>query len=313
MIQKPCKLFSNAKINLTLDITGTDGGYHTLDSLAVEIDLGNEIEAVKTNDGEISIEFVGNEYEIPSVPANETNAYKAAKLFAETFHTGGAKITVYSVIPVGAGLGSSSADAAGVLRAMRQLYLKETTPEIEEKILKIADMTGSDTRMMYLGGAVRMKGRGDVAESLPLPPSRAKEKKGLFSFFRKEDKRMMYFLLICPLTPVSTPQCFCKYDELEKTYPPRTQDATERFLKGDVYGLGRLMKNDLQEAACALNPDVKNALEAARKLMPIGLTMTGSGSTVVAMFDTAEKRRYALEQSRKWQNNYWVIDTDSVF
>lgn len=124
---------------------------------------------------------------------------------------------------------------------------------------------------------------------------------------------MMYFLLICPLTPVSTPQCFSKYDELEKTYPPRTQDATERFLKGDVYGLGRLMKNDLQEAACALNPDVKNALEAARKLMPIGLTMTGSGSTVVAMFDTAEKRRYALEQCRKWQNNYGVIDTDSVF
>lgn len=103
MIQKPCKLFSNAKINLTLDITGTDGGYHTLDSLAVEIDLGNDIEAVKTRDGEISIEFVGSEYEIPSVPANETNAYKAAKLFAETFHTGGAKITVYSVIPVGAG------------------------------------------------------------------------------------------------------------------------------------------------------------------------------------------------------------------
>ena len=185
MKQKPCKLFSNAKINLTLDITGTDGGYHTLDSLAVEIDLGNQIEAVKTKDGEISIEFDGNEYEIPSVPANETNAYKAAKLFAETFRTGGAKITVYSVIPVGAGLGSSSADAAGVLRAMRQLYLKETTPETEEKILKIADMTGSDTRMMYLGGAVRMKGRGDVAESLPLPPSRAKEKKGLFSFFRK--------------------------------------------------------------------------------------------------------------------------------
>ena len=47
--------------------------------------------------------------------------------------------------------------------------------------------------------------------------------------------------------------------------------------------------------------------------MPIGLTMTGSGSTVVAMFDTAEKRRYALEQCRKWQNNYWVIDADSVF
>ena len=114
MKQKPCKLFSNAKINLTLDITGTDGGYHTLDSLAVEIDLGNDIEAVKTRDGEISIEFVGSEYEIPSVPANETNAYKAAKLFAETFHTGGAKITVYSVIPIGAGLGSFVTEAADI-------------------------------------------------------------------------------------------------------------------------------------------------------------------------------------------------------
>ncbi len=74
MKQKPCKLFSNAKINLTLDITGTDGGYHTLDSLAVEIDLGNYIEAVKTNDGEISIEFDGNEYEIPSVPKRSIRA-----------------------------------------------------------------------------------------------------------------------------------------------------------------------------------------------------------------------------------------------
>lgn len=313
MKQKPCTFFVNAKINLTLDILGASDGYHMLDSLAVAIDLGNEIEAVRSKNSEISIEFFGSEYEVPSVPANETNAYKAAKLFVEEFHTGGAKITVTSIIPVGAGLGSSSADAAGVLHVMKQLYIKESTPEIEERILKIADQTGSDTRAMYLGGATRLRGRGDIAEPLPVPQNGEKKKKKLFSFFSKPEKKMMYFLLICPLTPVSTPQCFKKFDELGVTYSPCTQEATERFLKGDVYGLGKLMKNDLQEAACALNPDVKIALEEAKKLLPTGVCMSGSGSTVVAMFDTEEKRRWAYQQYTPSNKNVWVIDADSIF
>lgn len=313
MKQKPCTFFVNAKINLTLDIVGASNGYHMLDSLAIAIDLGNEIEAVRSKNGEISIEFFGNEYEVPSVPANETNAYKAAKLFAEEFHTGGAKITVNCIIPVGAGLGSSSADAAGVLHVMKQLYIKESTPEIEERILKIADRTGSDTRAMYLGGAVRMRGRGDIVESLPIPQNGAKKKKSLFSFFSKPEKKMMYFLLICPLTLVSTPQCFQKFDEMGVTYPLRTQEAVERFIKGDVYGLGKLMKNDLQEAACKLNPDVKIALEEAKKLLPTGVCMSGSGSTVVAMFDTEEKCRLAYQQYTPSNKNVWVIDAESVF
>ena len=306
-----CKVKAGAKINLTLDITGVSGGYHLLDSLVVSLDLSDLIAAKRRKDGAIKVYSHGEGTEL--LPETENNAYKAAKLFAEEFQTDGAELKIYKNIPMGAGLGGSSADAAGALHAMRQLYLKEITPETEERILQIADRTGSDTRAMYLGGAVRMRGRGDIVESLPIPQNGAKKKKSLFSFFSKPEKKMMYFLLICPLTPVSTPQCFQKFDEMGVTYPLRTQEAVERFIKGDVYGLGKLMKNDLQEAACKLNPDVKIALEEAKKLLPTGVCMSGSGSTVVAMFDTEEKCRWAYQRYTPSNKNVWVIDAESVF
>ena len=206
-----CKVKAGAKINLTLDITGVSGGYHLLDSLVVSLDLSDLIAAKRRKDGAIKVYSRGEGTEL--LPETENNAYKAAKLFAEEFQTGGAELKIYKNIPVGAGLGGSSADAAGALHAMRQLYLKEITPETEERILKIADRTGSDTRAMYLGGAVRMRGRGEIAERIFRQSGQPREKKKL------------YFLLICPRTGVSTPKCFQGYDRGGIAYPPATKSA----------------------------------------------------------------------------------------
>lgn len=291
-----CKVKAGAKINLTLDITGVSGGYHLLDSLVVSLDLSDLIAAKRRKDGAIKVYSRGEGTEL--LPETENNAYKAAKLFAEEFQTGGAELKIYKNIPVGAGLGGSSADAAGALHAMRQLYLKEITPETEERILKIADRTGSDTRAMYLGGAVRMRGRGEIAERIFRQSGQPREKKKL------------YFLLICPRTGVSTPKCFQGYDRGGIAYPPVTKSAVEKYENGDVAGLGKLIKNDLRAAACELNADVKQAIEEAEWFSPLGAGMTGSGSAAYALFDTREMLDWAFS---RYKGNFRAIRAESVF
>ena len=291
-----CKVKAGAKINLTLDITGVSGGYHLLDSLVVSLDLSDLIAAKRRKDGAIKVYSRGEGTEL--LPETENNAYKAAKLFAEEFQTGGAELKIYKNIPVGAGLGGSSADAAGALHAMRQLYLKEITPETEERILKIADRTGSDTRAMYLGGAVRMRGRGEIAERIFRKSGQPREKKKL------------YFLLICPRTGVSTPKCFQGYDRGGIVYPPATKSAVEKYENGDVAGLGKLIKNDLRAAACELNADVKQAIEEAEWFSPLGAGMTGSGSAAYALFDTREMLDWAFS---RYKGNFRAIRAESVF
>ncbi len=291
-----CKVKAGAKINLTLDITGVSGGYHLLDSLVVSLDLSDLIAAKRRKDGAIKVYSRGEGTEL--LPETENNAYKAAKLFAEEFQTGGAELKIYKNIPVGAGLGGSSADAAGALHAMRQLYLKEITPETEERILKIADRTGSDTRAMYLGGAVRMRGRGEIAERIFRQSGQPREKKKL------------YFLLICPRTGVSTPKCFQGYDRGGIAYPPATESAVEKYENGDVAGLGKLIKNDLRAAACELNADVKQAIEEAEWFSPLGAGMTGSGSAAYALFDTREMLDWAFS---RYKGGFRAIRAESVF
>lgn len=291
-----CKVKAGAKINLTLDITGVSGGYHLLDSLVVSLDLSDLIAAKRRKDGAIKVYSHGEGTEL--LPETENNAYKAAKLFAEEFQTGGAELKIYKNIPMGAGLGGSSADAAGALHAMRQLYLKEITPETEERILQIADRTGSDTRAMYLGGAVRMRGRGEIAERVFRQNVQPREKKKL------------YFLLICPRTGVSTPKCFQGYDQGGISYPPATKSAVEKYENGDVAGLGKLIKNDLRAAACELNADVKQAIEEAEWFSPLGAGMTGSGSAAYALFDTREMLDWAFS---RYKGGFRAIRAESVF
>ena len=283
-----CKEKAYAKINLTLDILGVKDGYHLLDSLVLAIDLYDLITVKKRKDGKIRLYSHGEGSE--GIPEEKNNAYKAAVDFQSEFSCGGAEISIFKNIPVGAGLGGSSADAAGVLNAMKKLFGVAPSPENERKILSVADRTGSDVRAMYLGGACRMRGRGEIVTNIFSANHRECGEN-----FENEAKacaetsaKRTYFLLICPPTGVSTPDCFKLYDEQKTAYPPTTNEAVRRYRRGDVEGLGKAIKNDLQSAACALNPDVEKALGEAAAFSPLGYGMTGSGSAAFALFDSRE-------------------------
>ena len=151
---------SYAKINLSLDVLGVRDGYHLIDSVVTTIDICDIIAVKKRKDELVSITMRGMGSE--DIPYERNNAVKAAEAFISAYSTTGADITVWKNIPMGAGLGGSSADAAGVLNALGALYGVDDAVGIKA----IADSLGSDTGYMLTGGYARISGRGEIVRPL---------------------------------------------------------------------------------------------------------------------------------------------------
>ncbi len=269
------RIKSYAKINLTLELTGSEGGYHLLDSLVASVDIFDLIVLKKRKDKLSSVRMHGLGSE--SIPPENNNALKAAELFSQTFGTSGADITVYKNIPMGAGLGGSSADASGVLKGMAKLYGVTD----ETALGALADKLGSDTKYMLGGGFARMQGRGN--ELTPLSC----------------DEQYHFFMLL-PSSSVATGACYGEYDRAPVRFGEEnaTDKAIDALLKKDINGLGRYLTNDLFPPAARLNQDVQKAFEEAKSFSPLGVVMTGSGSCVLALFETRELCEWAKSRYR---------------
>ena len=263
-----------AKLNLTLAVTGEEGGYHQIDSLVASIDLCDEIVLSKRKGKLSSVVMHGQGSE--SIPPERNNALKAAEAFCAEFGVEGADIVVYKNIPIGAGLGGSSADISGVINGMAKLYGVKDKARIES----LAERLGSDTKYMLYGGYMRMQGRGEQVTSL--------------AFDGK-----LHFLLLCPQTSVSAGGCYREYDRLyaEQSLLQNQKNATEKciqaLLKKDINDGGRYLTNDLFLPATHLNADVKTAFDEACSFSPLGVVMTGSGSCVLAWFENKELCEWA--------------------
>lgn len=267
------RLNAYAKLNLTLDVTGKEGEYHTLDSLVCSVNLFDRIVVKKRKDALVNVTMRGMGSE--EIPPEKNNAVKAAEAFVSRFRTQGADITVYKNIPIGAGLGGSSADAAGALLGLSKLYKTEDFSALKE----IADRIGSDAGYMLTGGLARLTGRGTQAEFLGAFPR-------------------LHFLLLCPKEGVSAGQCYGAYDKVAQTNAPCTQAAVAALKQNDLHAFGGLLKNDLYGAAASLCEGVKRALEEAKSFSPLGAAMTGSGSAVFALFETEELCAWAKSRYR---------------
>ena len=275
-----------AKLNLTLEIFGVENGFHQLDSLVTTIDLFDTVIVRARTDNKINVVMHGLGRE--QIPIEHNNAVKAGEAFVEAFHTTGADITIFKDIPIGAGLGGSSADAAGVLLGMAKLYSVPVADELET----LADTLGSDTRYLLHGGFMRMQGRGEKLTKVPVD-------------------KTLYFLLLCPPTPVNTKACFAVYDTLPKTLEYRgsaTQDLISALqCKTENVG-GMYLMNELFPAASTLNPDVKAALDELLSFSPLGACMSGSGSSCFAWFDCKELCDWAKSRY-KGKSRAFVVRT----
>jgi 4-diphosphocytidyl-2C-methyl-D-erythritol kinase len=238
------------------------------------VDIFNLVSVEKRKDKLVSGRMKGMGME--QVPFEETNACKVAEAFVEKFSTQGVDITIYENIPVGAGLGGSSADAAGVLRALAKLYGVDNA-----KLYEIANRFGSDIAYMIDGGYARMQGRGEIVTPI-------------------REKQPIYLLLLCPNSSVSAGACYREFDNITalKTLNASTDDAISAYLSSDLESFGKKLKNDLTLGATALNKDVERGLEELRAFSPLGVGMTGSGSATFAIFETKELCEWAKSRYR---------------
>ncbi len=263
-----CK--SYAKINLTLKITGEEGGFHTLDSVVASVDLYDLIVLKKRRDKLVSTTMRGCGSEL--IPFESNNAVRAAESFIQAFDTDGADITVYKNIPMGLGLGGSSADAAGVLNGLARLYGVNDLA----KLKLLADQNGSDTRYMLTGGFARLFGRGDIVKQI-------------------ESGMRLDILLLAPKQTVSTAEC---YKRFRQAYSQPDDSAEQALERGDKYALAECVCNDLTAPAITLSDEVQTALDELKQFDPLAVNMTGSGSGVYAVFETPEFCAYAKSRYR---------------
>lgn len=258
-----------AKINLSLDVTGTRGGYHTIDSVVASVDIFDEITVSARDDGQVTITMRGRGSE--DIPPESNNACKAARAFFAARGSGGADISVLKHIPMGAGLGGSSADAAGVLNALCLLFGGEYAAA-----KAIADSIGSDCGYMLRGGYARLTGRGERVSLIDGCPK-------------------LYLIVAFPEGGVSTARCYA----LSDVYPGhrRTSAAVNRAIcAGQLQELGKSLSNGLYPAAAVINGNIRDAVAELSALSPLGVNMTGSGSAVYALFGDETSRDSALKK-----------------
>ena len=267
---KKAKVKIPAKINLTLDISGVENGYHVLESLVASVDIFDTVTVKKRKDEILNLQFNGMPI---GINGNKSNAYRAAERFKKEFATGGADIYIERDIPASAGLGGSSADIAGVLLAMQKLY------DVKKDLTFIANELGSDVAYMLKGGYAVMRGRGDKVENVT----------GI--------KRKFYLNIITANQGVSTAESYNGYDRIGRLYPKNTSAAVKLLKDDDAENFLSVLKNDLFISSAQILPEISKNVD---KLKKYGTAlMTGSGSAVYGIYKTKKERNKAFKALKK--------------
>ena len=263
-----------AKLNLTLDVTGRrPNGYHDIDSVMQTISL-HDLISIERTDCRV-FDMVG------AVIGGENLVLKAAReLEGRLSRALPFTIRLFKRIPMGAGLGGGSADAAAFLTAANRLYdLKLTLSEL----IEVAAAVGQDVPFLLAGGTARATGLGSTVS--PLPP--------VSSSWR--------FLVVCPPIQVSTRAV---YEAADGQAPSarRTPALVAALTNG---GALDLFGNDLEPATRRLFPALEEAMDRLRNVVP-GLTMSGTGAAVFAAFARPRDADAALLAVRELGYPAWV-------
>lgn len=276
---------ARAKINWTLDIVGTrPDGYHLMDMLMASVDLQDTL---LLEEAEGLALWVTEE--LPSGEALETAAsaqvpvdgknlvLKAAKaLQRATGSEKGAAMRLHKRIPVGAGMGGGSADAAAALVGLCSLW-NLALPK--EKLMEIGLSLGADVPFALTSGLARVRGIGEGITVLPAPAP-------------------IWLVVTQPCGGLSTPEIFRGFDRLteKEITRPQTEAAQKALLAGDLPALGRAMGNVMERVSIAKRPEIRQAALKLEALGAIRAMMTGSGSAVYGVFENEDTARQAAKR-----------------
>jgi 4-diphosphocytidyl-2-C-methyl-D-erythritol kinase len=245
-----------AKINLYLYVLGKrDDGYHEIETLMQAVDFYDEIHLEKSDTIEL---YCSN----PTLPSDKTNlAFRAASLMQEKFRFPGVRIELIKRIPIGAGLGGGSSDAAFVIRGLCRLF--DLKPSLDE-ILPLAAELGSDVPFFLTDGQALAVGRGEILKPIKLP--------------------LDYNILITiPPISISTAEIY-KNLKIGLTKENRSLSLKNKVDFSSFLFLAKIFGNDLEEVVLSKSPEL---IELKQSLLGTGAfysSMSGSGSAFYGLF-----------------------------
>jgi 4-diphosphocytidyl-2-C-methyl-D-erythritol kinase len=270
------RILSPAKINLFLKITGKrPDGYHDLVSLMCCVGLYDTVSlSFGVKETSVSCRY-------PDVPEDETNlAAAAASLFFNTLNINdGVKISIEKQIPVGAGLGGGSSNAAAVFLGLNRYYGDAFS---QEKLISMGRSIGADVPFFIFRKPAIVSGIGETLNAY----------QGLESF---------KVLLVFPGFGISTAKV---YKNLNLGLTNCKKKLRSFLLNKQSFDPGCHLCNDLEPTAASMYPVIFTVKEALLKHGALGALMSGSGSTVFGLFSdshTAFKANRALAANDKWQ------------
>lgn len=256
---------ARAKVNLSLNITGAEGGMHVLDSIMTSISICDTVRLSFNADGVSNAVFRGCGGALPNIPS-ENSVTKAVKYLSQFMPGLGADVTVDKGIPLAGGLGGSSADAAAVIAAATRI------PQLEsrrDEIIKSSVAVGSDVPAMCVGGAVRVRGTGESIMRISAKP--------------------LYLVVASKGGGVESRASYRKFDELypSKKFAPSDNGKLIKALEaGDAKEVARYIGNALTAPSVELCPDIGDTLKAVESTHPLTSFMTGSGNCCCGLYES---------------------------
>ena len=256
-----------AKINIALQVgPARADGFHELQTIYHAVSLYDGITVAEVAEGS-GISIVCTHEDVPL--DNRNLAWKAAELLAaKAGRAPDVAIRIDKGIPVAGGMAGGSADAAGTLIAINELWeLNYSKEELQE----IAAELGSDVPFCIAGGTQLGQGRGEL-----LSPVLAK---GSFDW-----------VIATSQAGLSTPAVYAKLDEIrpDAEMPRIPDDVVAALRTNDAKALGLVLHNDLQAPAIVLKPSLQRTIEAGIEAGALGALVSGSGPTVVFLVRDAE-------------------------
>ncbi len=282
-----------AKINLFLRVTGRrPDGYHTLSTLMCPLELADD---VRLDPGGPGIRVVCPN---SAVPTDDTNtAHRAADLFfgalarRRRLRRAGVTISIDKRIPTGAGLGGGSSDAAAVFRGLNRFF---KYPFRRPELIEMGLAVGADVPFFIFGQPALARGIGELLEPCRgLPP--------------------YHVLLNYPGISVSTAEV---YKNLDLGLTKCKKKLKDFDLKQHAFDAAQHLCNDLETVTLSRYPRVRAARQALEGHGALGMSMSGSGSSVFALFaDGKSARRARRDLEGQTDGSLFltrlIVDTDA--
>ena len=265
-----------AKINLFLDvIERRDDGFHNLRSVMHSVSLCDELKFEFEKSDDVSIELTSN---IPELAGESNLVVRAARLYMERAGVNGkVKIHLENRIPIGAGLGGASSDAAATLRALNRRFERFS----EDSMLSLCAEIGSDVAFCYKGGTAVCEGRGEI-----LTPIDFAEK--------------LNFVISIGEERVSTPKAYAALDEKFSNFDGTVEKSN--VLNSPIIPFDNKTEdpvrlyNIFEEIAV---DEIKSVSKLKNNLLELGAKytlMTGSGPAVFAIFEDEKTATFAANK-----------------